>query len=154
MRRKKEQRQASNRAEASPQNTGETGESRRLANLERGTPYRWQKGVSGNPGGRPKTSSLAQACRVRLSALVPKDRHARTFAEAIADALAAKALNGDIRATQELADRAEGRPRQSLEVDRSKFDEAFQNMTDDEMLAYATSGALPTWFPKPEGDKN
>jgi hypothetical protein len=44
--------------------------------------------------------------------MVPGDPRGRTFAEAIADKLAQQALKGDIRAAEELADRAEGRPGQ------------------------------------------
>jgi hypothetical protein len=43
---------------------------------------------------------------------MPGDPENRSFAEAIADKLAQQALKGDIRAAQELADRAEGRPSQ------------------------------------------
>ena len=42
----------------------------------------------------------------------PGDPESRSFADVIADKLALKALKGDIRAAQELADRAEGRPSQ------------------------------------------
>ncbi len=74
--------------------------------------FRWKPGQSGNPGGRPRTSALAEAYRVKLASLVPGDAQGRTFAEAIADTVALLALKGDIRAAQELADRAEGKPRQ------------------------------------------
>ena len=43
---------------------------------------------------------------------MPGDPESRSYAEAIADKLALQALKGDIRAAQELADRAEGRPSQ------------------------------------------
>jgi hypothetical protein len=79
---------------------------------------------------------------------VPDDPQSRTYAEVIAEALAEKALAGDIRAAQELADRAEGRPRQSIEVGSLVYREAFERMTDEELEAYARDGKLPAWFNK------
>jgi hypothetical protein len=110
----------------------------------------WPKGVSGNPGGRPKRTPLADACREVLALLVPDDAEGRTYAEAIAHTLAQKALAGDIRAAQELADRAEGRSRQAIEIEHARLREAFDRMSSEEMEAYAVSGALPEWFPKDE----
>jgi hypothetical protein len=69
----------------------------------------WPKGVSGNLGGRPKKTPLADACRELLDKPVPRDRTGRTYAEAIAEKLAKKALAGNIPAAREIADRAEGK---------------------------------------------
>jgi Family of unknown function (DUF5681) len=85
-------------------------------NLAHGAPYRWPPGVSGNPGGRPKTAVLSQACREKLGELVPDDEHNRTYAQLIADMLGEKAIHGNMDAAAELADRGEGRPRQDVEV--------------------------------------
>lgn len=63
----------------------------------------WPKGVSGNPGGRPAVKALSKACRAVLSQPAP-DANGLTFAEAIARKLADKALEGDVRAAEELAD--------------------------------------------------
>jgi hypothetical protein len=57
--------------------------------------------------------------------------------------LTAAATEGDIRAAQELADRAEGRARQAIEIEHTPLGEAFERMTRDELEAYATSGTLP-----------
>ena len=76
----------------------------------------WQPGQSGNPGGRPKTAPLSHACRELLARPVPDDPEGRTYAEVIAEMLGKKAIEGDIRAAQEIADRAEGRARQSVEI--------------------------------------
>jgi hypothetical protein len=116
-----------------------------------GKATQFKPGQSGNPGGRPKTAPLSQACRDLLASSVPDDSQGRTYAEAIAEKLAQKALAGDIRAAQELADRAEGRPRQSLEIEKVPLREAFERMTNEELLAYATTGQLPEWFPKSGG---
>jgi len=99
-------------SKASPEYRRKTAE----ANLARGEAFRWKPGQSGNPGGRPRTAKLSEACRAKLASVVPGDAPGRTFAEAIADELARRALKGDIRAAQELADRAEGRPGQNNPV--------------------------------------
>ena len=96
-------------SESSPENRRITGE----ANLAHGAAFRWKPGQSGNPGGRPRTAKLSEACRAKLASIVPGDPEGRTVAEAIADDWAQRALKGDIRAAVELADRAEGRPGQN-----------------------------------------
>jgi len=94
---------------ASPENRRQTAG----ANLARGEAHRWKPGQSGNPGGRPRTAKLSEACRAKLASTIPGDSTGRTYAKAIADELARRALKGDIRAAEELANRAEGRPGQS-----------------------------------------
>jgi len=93
---------------SSPENRRKTAE----ANLARGEAFRFKPGQSGNPGGRPRTAKLSEASRVKLASVIPGDPEGRTYAEGIADKLARLAIKGDIRAAQELADRAEGRPSQ------------------------------------------
>ncbi len=132
-------------AQNSGQNSG-----RRRGRPENLTP--WKPGQSGNPGGRPKRSPLAEACRELLSLPVPGDPDGRSYAELIALSLAKKALKGDVRAAQELADRAEGRPRQAIEIESASLARAFERMTDAELEAYAVSGALPAWVRKEAGD--
>jgi hypothetical protein len=97
-------------SKASPENRRKTAE----ANLARGQAFRFKPGQSGNPGGRPRTAKLSEACRAKLASSIPGDPESRSYAEAIADKLAQLALKGDIRAAQELADRAEGRPSQMV----------------------------------------
>jgi uncharacterized protein DUF5681 len=101
-------RHASSVSKSPPENRRKTAE----ANLARGQVFRFKPGQSGNPGGRPRTAKLSEACRAKLASPIPGDPESRTYAEAIADKLALQALKGDIRAAQELADRAEGRPSQ------------------------------------------
>ena len=96
---------------------------------------RSKPGQSGNPGGRPKTAPLSHACRELLASVLPDDAEGRTFAEAIAETLGQKALAGDIRAAQEIADRAEGKPRQSLEIENAMLREAFDRMTNTPAIA-------------------
>lgn len=76
----------------------------------------WPKGVSGNPGGRPKKTALTDAIREQLAEVDEQDKAGRTNAEIIAAALVARAKRGDVRAAGEIADRAEGRPSQSLNL--------------------------------------
>jgi Family of unknown function (DUF5681) len=97
-------RQARTESKSPPENRRKTAE----ANLARGQTFRFKPGQSGNPGGRPRTAKLSEACRAKLASPIPGDPESRSYAEAIADKLALLALRGDIRAAQELADRAEG----------------------------------------------
>ena len=127
------------------QNSGRNSE-RRHAAVENLKP--WPKGVSGNPSGRPHKTPLTDACREVLAEPIPNDARGRTYAQGIAEMLAQKALAGDIRAAQEIADRAEGKARQSIEIQNAELREAFERMSGEELLAYATSGKVPSWFPK------
>jgi hypothetical protein len=115
--------------------------------------YRFRAGVSGNPGGRPAVRTLSKACREVLSQPVP-DGSGLTFAEAIAKKLASKALEGDVRAAEELADRSEGRPGQSIDLTVSRLAERFYRMSREELLRYAETGKLPEGmaneFPEPQ----
>jgi hypothetical protein len=103
------------KSKPSPENRRKTAE----ANLARGQAFRFKPGQSGNPGGRPRTAKLSEACRAKLASPIPGDPESRSYAEAIADKLALQALKGDIRAAQELADRAEGRPSQAPPAEQS-----------------------------------
>jgi hypothetical protein len=91
---------------------------------------------------------LSTAYRQKLDSLVPGDPQGRTYAQAIGDCLADRALAGDIRAAQELADRAEGRARQSIEIENAALRDAFGRMSREELDTYARAGTLPAWFPK------
>jgi hypothetical protein len=82
---------------------------------------------------------------------VPGDTRDRTYAQAIAERLAAKAVDGDIRAAQELADRAEGKARQTLQIENTALKQAFERMSDAELDDYARDGKLPIWFRQSEG---
>ncbi len=78
----------------------------------------WPKGVSGNPGGRPKTKPLTDVLEWLLDQEAPGAR-GRTYAEVIAEALIKQARKGDVRAIAELANRIEGKPLQPVNVDAS-----------------------------------
>ena len=125
--------------------SGKTPRRGRVENLRPFLP-----GTSGNPAGRPRTAALSQAYRNKLAELVPNDRYNRTFAQCIADRLVELAMGGNISAAQELADRAEGRARQSVEIHSVVLREAFERMNREELDSYAREGRLPAWFPHTE----
>jgi hypothetical protein len=76
----------------------------------------WAKGVSGNPGGRPRKSPITDVLADMLQSSSADDPAKRTYAEVIAEMLLKRACQGDIRAAREIADRVEGRPAQSVSV--------------------------------------
>jgi len=75
---------------------------KRLQNLKPFPP-----GVSGNPGGRPKTASLSKAYREILDRVNPKT--GLTGAQEVAEALFREAKKGNIWAAKELATLTEGK---------------------------------------------
>lgn len=78
--------------------------------------HRWKPGQSGNPKGRPKTITLSEAYRRELAKVDPEDPEGRTYAEVLAGKMREKAFGGDVAALRELADRTEGKPRQTLSL--------------------------------------
>lgn len=93
------------------------GADKRLSNLK---PFK--PGQSGNPAGRPKSITLSEAFRRQLSQPMPDDPEGRTFAEVIAERMCVAASNGDVSAAREIADRVEGKPRQSVNLDMNVND--------------------------------
>ncbi len=85
---------------------------------------RFQKGVSPNPGGRPKSATAAEACRAFLAAPARKAPFGkdRTNAENIVEALGSKARMGDRGCAEAIFNRAEGTPRQTLDVADNRAD--------------------------------
>ena len=109
----------------------------KTAKVGRGNPppeHQWKPGQSGNPGGRPKKTPLSDACREILDSPVPKDKSGRSYAQVIAEKLAKKARAGNISAAKEIADRAEGKARQAMELSGPEGGPLdIQNMTDEEL---------------------
>ncbi len=85
---------------------------------------RFQKGVSPNPGGRPKSATAAEACRAFLAAPARKAPFGKdkTNAEDIVEALGSKARLGDRGCAEAIFNRAEGTPRQTLDVADNRAD--------------------------------
>jgi len=75
----------------------------------RGKPFK--KGQSGNPGGRPKTKEFVEAIRTKIK----EADGDRTKLETIAAKLVEKAVEGDLAAIKEVADRLDGKPVQALQ---------------------------------------
>ena len=85
----------------------------------------WKPGQSGNPGGRPKRKVLTDAYTALLDQNIPPDlarklqiSESSTYAEVIAMALVREAVKGKVNAAAELADRAEGRVMERVQVNR------------------------------------
>jgi hypothetical protein len=77
---------------------------------------KWKPGQpSPNPHGRPRTKLLSEAYRIVLADL--EDTGNRSVAEAIATAMARKAMKGNIPAARELADRTEGKAVQAVRIE-------------------------------------
>ena len=76
------------------------------------------KGVSGNPGGRPKFAEISDAYRRLLTerAVGLRQRRPKTTAEAVVLAVLRKAARGDVAAAREATDRTEGRVPQAHEI--------------------------------------
>jgi hypothetical protein len=75
----------------------------------------FRRGQSGNPAGRPKFALLSDSLRCNLAEPCPS-APGQTWAEAIAEALIAKAAAGDVAAAKEIADRTEGKARQPINL--------------------------------------
>jgi hypothetical protein len=87
-----------------------------MANLKTLKPFK--KGVDErrNTAGRPRLTKLTDSLRQQLAEAVPGAPE-KTIAEAIARALIREALTGNVQAAREIADRCEGKPKQSIDLD-------------------------------------
>lgn len=74
-------------------------------------PHKFPKGKSGNPKGRPKMPNIKDAIAVILA----DEKEGKTALDAILMALRAKAVKGDVRAAQELMDRAYGKAKMTVD---------------------------------------
>jgi hypothetical protein len=91
----------------------------------------WPKGVSGNPGGRPKQKLISAELERLLQQQAPRES-GKTWAVVIAEALLRHAAKGDVRAISELANRVEGKPLQAVNLDLNSCSE-IDTMTDEEL---------------------
>jgi hypothetical protein len=95
-----------------------------MANEQNLKPF--EKGVSGNPNGRPKGVTNSKVRLLRILEMVTSAKNPVTgeledftIAEQLDIKIIAKAMKGDIRAYQELLDRLEGRAKQTNEIEVS-----------------------------------
>ena len=112
-------------------------------NIGAATQYR--KGQSGNPGGRPKSRILSEALRTQLAEVKPGDPAGRTYAEVVAANLIQIACSegpGAVHAANEIADRIEGRPRQSIEV--ADITAEIRNKPDEELQFFLDNSRWPS----------
>ena len=72
---------------------------------------KFKPGQSGNPKGRPKLPKLKEA----IAAILADEKDGKTALDAVLMALRAKAIKGDVRAAQELLDRAYGKAQQKVD---------------------------------------
>lgn len=80
--------------------------------------YSFPKGVSGNPGGRPKkewtwSGLLEEAMEEELTTVDGKTDKVKKF---ITKRLVKMAIDGDLSAQKEIMNRMEGMPKQSMEL--------------------------------------
>src|SRR5213596_159901 len=74
--------------------------------------YRWAKGVSGNPGGRPKGGGIT----AHLRALLKQGHNGKAIAALVAERLLREALSGKPAHLQMVLDRTEGRATERIAV--------------------------------------
>ena len=88
-------------------------------NPDIGASTRWKKGgPSPNPGGRPKSRTISEALRQKLSSIKEDDPQHRTFAEVLAENLVSLACakeRNSVAAAAEIANRVEGRVHERIE---------------------------------------
>lgn len=76
-------------------------------------PYKWKKGQSGNPKGRPKLPPLKEVFAEKLS----EASKGKITYEQVVEAMIVRALNGDVRAAELVFDRAWSPVKQSMDID-------------------------------------
>ncbi len=78
---------------------------------------KFQKGQSGNPGGKVSDKPWSDAIRMALQeAMTDKDGKAIKKLRIAATSLVDKAISGDVPAMKEIGDRLEGRPAQATVI--------------------------------------
>lgn len=75
----------------------------------------FEKGKTGNPGGRPKEKAFADAVRVAVNRIDETDSEKRKKLMLLADKLVDCALKGEGWAMQQIGDRLDGKPAQAIE---------------------------------------
>lgn len=108
----------------------------------------WPKGVSGNPGGRPRKLPLTEA----LQRIVQDPKEADKLARGITR----EAKNGSVKAFKEVADRTEGKVRTHVEV-TGPGGEEIKHIVDAKLSVGDLLGAISTIYgvrtaPRAPGD--
>jgi len=111
------------------------------------TPF--PKGVSGNPGGRPKTLPFTDALKAELQ----KKKGHIDNATAIAKKLVEMAIKGDLKAAEMIGDRVEGKPMQRNELSGADGGPIQYNIPDSrEALERRIAELLGSHAPQPTAD--
>ncbi|WP_235999374.1 DUF5681 domain-containing protein [Bradyrhizobium uaiense] len=71
----------------------------------------FEKGKSGNPGGRPKAKPFRDALNMELAAIGEDHKALRAMAKKLID----RGMKGDLAAINVVADRLDGKPAQAIE---------------------------------------
>src|SRR5215469_15393528 len=101
----------------------------------------WQKGESGNPGGRPR-KPISDAYADLAEHPFPGDKHGRTYAQRLAEAQFRAAIKGRTEAAREIANRIEG----PAESRRSKSSpEPIRSESDSRRPCSQPSGRYTDW---------
>lgn len=81
-------------------------------NPDKIAPYKWKKGQSGNPNGRPKK---LPAMKELMNLILGEEKDGKTAAEQILKIIRAQAAKGNIKAAEFLFHYAYGKPTQKVE---------------------------------------
>lgn len=107
-----------------------------------GNQHGFQPGQSGNPAGRPKgIVFLSEAYRAQLAKPMPGDVQGRTYAEVIAETVCSMAATGNFVAAKEVADRSEGKAKQTVDVTLTRTEaDRYERMIARLIEVAATNG--------------
>jgi hypothetical protein len=94
----------------------------------------WQKGQSGNPAGRPKGQTFADAI---CEFLDREYETGLTVRQVIALSLIKKAVRGSVQAAALLMDRVDGKAKQAVDVDLTVSDAEISDAIERELEALA-----------------
>lgn len=136
---KKARKPASRRTRANREASGKAG-----YKVGRGKPpveTRFQPGQSGNPNGRPKGSNLTRLIKDALESPSPVKGEPRSEGEVIVSVLIRKARTGNLKATEILLDRMEGKARQPIELGGMDGQPITVSIADTIERLYAGNGA-------------
>lgn len=124
---------------------------------EIGAATRWKKGrPSPNPGGRPKSRTISEALREKLSQIKDDDPQQRTYAQVLAEnliSLARSKERNSVAAAVEIANRVEGRVHERAEF--SDITQQLQTKSDEELEHFLRFGSWPgdDTVPTPANEK-
>jgi hypothetical protein len=108
----------------------------------------FQKGKSGNPGGRPKDKPWTEALRL---AVFENTADGKRMLRAIAEKCAEAALGGDMQAVREIGDRLDGKAAQT--IDATFSDDRDPRDLNGRELADRIAGALARIEELASGDR-